>query len=153
MHDIGKTLDYKIEGSHAVISGDYADRFGESREICDTCMSHHNDLVLETPMSYVLKTADTLSGARPGARVNLEEGYQIRLNAIDDAVRSFRGIGKVAIMNGGREVHVEVNHKKVSESELSDLVGSIARKIEEDVAFPGQIKVLVSRKFEVSSVA
>jgi ribonucrease Y len=153
LHDIGKTLDYKIEGSHAVISGDYADRFGEARVVCDTCMSHHNDLVLETPMSYVLKTADTLSGARPGARVNLEEGYQIRLNAIDDAVRSFRGIGKVAIMNGGREVHVEVNHKKVSELELAGLVESIARKIEEDVAFPGQIKVLVSRKFEASSVA
>jgi ribonucrease Y len=153
MHDIGKTLDYKIEGSHAVISGDYADRYGESRLVCDTCMSHHNDLVLETPMSYVLKTADTLSGARPGARVNLEEGYQIRLSAIDEVVRSFKGIAKVAIMNGGREVHVEVNHKKISEFELENLTQSIARKIEVDVAFPGQIKVLVSRRFESTAVA
>lgn len=153
LHDIGKGIDYRIEGSHAVISGDYADRYGESKLICDTVMSHHNDLVLETPMSYVLKTADTLSGARPGARVNLEEGYQIRLSAIDQAVRSFKGIQKVAIMSGGREVHVDVIHSKVGENELKDLAEAIAKKIEEDVAFPGQIKVQISRKFEASAVA
>jgi ribonuclease Y len=153
LHDIGKTIDYRIEGSHAVISGDYADRFGETRLICDTLMSHHNDLVLETPLAYILKTADSLSGARPGARVNLEEDYQIRISAIDEIVRSFKGIAKVAIMNGGREVHVDVNHKKVNENELETLTNSIARKIEENVAFPGQIKVLVSRRFEAVSVA
>jgi ribonuclease Y len=153
LHDIGKGIDYRIDGSHAVISGDYADRFGESKLICDTVMSHHNDLVLETPLSYVLKSADTLSGARPGARVNLEEGYQIRLSAIEEVVRSFPGITKVAIMNGGREVHVDVNHKKVKEHELKEYTASIARKIEEDVAFPGQIRVLVSRRFESVAVA
>lgn len=153
LHDIGKGLDYRIEGSHAVISGDYADRYGESRIICDTVMSHHNDLVLETPLSYILKSADTLSGARPGARVNLEEGYQVRLSAIEEVVRSFPGITKVSIMNGGREVHVEVNHKRVKENELKDFTASIARKIEENVAFPGQIRVLVSRRFEAVAVA
>ncbi len=153
LHDIGKSIDYRIEGSHAVISGDYADRFGERRIICDTVMSHHNDLVLETPLAYVLKTADTLSGARPGARVNLEEGYQIRLSAIDQAVRSFPGIMKVAIMSGGREVHIEVHHKKIREEEIEGLTKAIARKIEEDVAFPGQIKVLVTRRFEATAVA
>lgn len=153
LHDIGKALDYRIEGSHAVISGDYADRFGERRMICDTVMSHHNDLVLETPMAYVLKTADTLSGARPGARVNLEEGYQIRLNAIDEVIRSFPGVTKSAIMNGGREVHVEVNHKRVKDADLQRLSTEIAKRIETDVAFPGQIKVLVTRRFEATSVA
>lgn len=153
LHDIGKAIDYRIEGSHAVISADYADRFGERRWICDTVMSHHNDLVLETPLAYVLKTADTLSGARPGARVNLEEGYQIRLSAIDDVVRSFPGILKSSIMNGGREVHIEVNHKRIQEEDLQSLSTAIAKKIEQDVAFPGQIKVLVSRRFEAVSVA
>ena len=153
LHDIGKGLDYRIEGSHAVISGDYADRFGESKLVCDTVMSHHNDLVLDTPMSYVLKSADTLSGARPGARVNLEEGYQIRLSAIEEVVKSFPGIVKMAIMNGGREVHIEVNHKKIRENSLQRFTADIARKIEEDVAFPGQIKVLVSRRFESVAVA
>lgn len=153
LHDIGKSIDYRIEGSHAVISGDYADRFGEKRMICDTVMSHHNDLLVETPLAYILRTADTLSGARPGARVNLEEGYQIRLSAIDQAVRSFHGITKVAIMSGGREVHIEVNHKRVREEEIENLTKAIARKIEEEVAFPGQIKILVSRRFEATAVA
>ncbi len=153
LHDIGKGIDYRIEGSHAVISGDYADRFGERRLICDTVMSHHNDLVLETPMSYVLKSADTLSGARPGARINLEEGYQERLSAMEEAIKSFPGIQKVAIMNGGREVHIGVNHKKIREEELQGFAAAIARKIEEEVAFPGQIKVLVTRRFEATAVA
>ena len=153
LHDIGKGIDYRIEGSHAVISGDYADRYGENQIICNTVMSHHNDLVMETPMSYILKTADTLSGARPGARVNLEEGYQIRLSAIDQVVRSFPGILKIAIMNGGREVHIDVNHNKVKENQLENFTSAIAKKIEEEVAYPGQIKVLVTRRFEASSVA
>jgi ribonuclease Y len=153
LHDIGKVLDYRIEGSHAVISGDYADRYGEGRLICDTVMSHHNDLVLETPLAHVLKTADTLSGARPGARVNLEEGYQDRLRDIDDVVRGFQGITKSAIMNGGREIHIEVNHKRVREDEIQNMTAAIARKLETDVAFPGQIKVLVTRRFESSTVA
>lgn len=153
LHDIGKSIDYRIEGSHAVISGDYADRFGETRLICDTVMSHHNDLVVETPLAYVLKSADTLSGARPGARVNLEEGYQTRLSAIEQSIRTFPGIVKVAIMNGAREVHIEVNHKKVRENEIDNLTKAIARKIEEEVAFPGQIKVLVTRRFEAVAVA
>jgi ribonuclease Y len=116
-------------------------------------MSHHNDLVLETPLAHVLKTADTLSGARPGARVNLEEGYQDRLRDIDDVIRSFQGITKSAIMNGGREIHIEVNHKRVKEEDIESLTTAIARKLEEDVAFPGQIKVMITRRFECSTVA
>ena len=153
LHDIGKAIDYRIEGSHAVISGDYADRYGEHRVICDTVMSHHNDLVIETPLSYVLRTADTLSGARPGARVNLEEGYQMRLSGIEACVRAFPGVVSLSIMNGAREVHVEVNHKRVHEQDLETLSQSIARKIEEEVAFPGEIKILVSRRFEATAVA
>ena len=153
LHDIGKVLDYKINTSHAIISADYADRYGEKRFICDTVMSHHADLVLETPLAYILQTADCLSGARPGARVNLEEGYQIRLSAIQEAVHSFPGIYDVAIMNGGREVHVQVINKKVPESELPGLAKKIARKIEEMVNYPGKIKVMVTRTFESVKVA
>ncbi len=153
LHDIGKALDYRIEGSHAVISGDYADRFGENRIICDTVMSHHNDLVIESPLAYVLKAADTLSGARPGARVNLEEGYQMRLSGIESCVRSFQGVMNIAIMNGAREVHVEVNHKKVRDKDLEAMSQGIAKKITENVAFPGEIKILVTRRFEATAVA
>lgn len=153
LHDIGKAIDYRIDGSHAVISGDYADRFGEKRYICDTVMSHHSDLVLETPLSFVLQAADTLSGARPGARVNLEEGYQVRLTAIHDVVKSFSGIQDLAVMNGGREVHIQVHNELISEQEVKSLTQAIARKIEQEVAYPGQIKILVTRTFESSAVA
>ena len=153
LHDIGKAIDYRIEGSHAVISGDYADRYGEKKIICDTVMSHHADLLVETPLAYTLIAADTLSGARPGARINLEEGYQIRLSAIAEVVKSFQGINDFAIMNGGREVHISVNYRKVDEKQAQNLAGKVARKIEEDVAYPGQIKVLVSRSFENVTVA
>jgi ribonuclease Y len=153
LHDIGKAIDYRIEGSHAVISGDYADRFGERRMICDTVMSHHSDLLVETPLAYVLRSADTLSGARPGARVNLEEGYQTRMSGIEHCVRSFPGIVSLSIMNGAREVHVEVSHKRVQENDMELLSQSIAKKIQEEVAFPGEIKILVSRRFEATAVA
>ncbi len=153
LHDIGKAIDYRIEGSHAVISGDYADRFGEKRYICDTVMSHHADLIVESPLAYVLRAADTLSGARPGARVNLEEGYQIRLDGILESIHSFQGIADVAIMNGGREVHIQVDNNKVREKDIPDLTRAIAKKIESNVSFPGQIKVLVSRTFESVTVA
>jgi ribonucrease Y len=153
LHDIGKAIDYKIEGSHAVISADYADRYGENRLVCDTVLSHHNDIVMETSLSYVLKAADTFSGARPGARVNLEEGYQNRLSGIDQAIRSFKGVTDVAIMNGAKEVHVEVNHKVVKDSDMESLVKSMADKVSDDVAFPGEIKILISRILEATSVA
>ena len=116
-------------------------------------MSHHNELIVETPLAFILKTADTLSGARPGARVNLEEGYQTRLMGINDAIKKFKGVMKIQIMNGGREVHVVVDHKKIVDQQLEELASSISKKITEEVAFPGQIKVLVSRKFEAAAVA
>lgn len=153
MHDIGKSIDYRIEGGHALISGDYADRYGEAQEITDTVMSHHDELVLDTPLSFVLKTADTLSGARPGARVNLEEGYQMRLSDLNDAVRSFHGVTKISIMNGAREIHVEVDPVKVKDQHLRELSQEIAKKIEETVAYPGQIKVLITRRYESTAVA
>ena len=153
LHDIGKGLDYKIEGSHALISADYADRYGESKMVCDVILAHHSDIVLETPEAYALITADTLSGARPGSRVNIEEGYQERLTALYDVVKSFPEVSKVEIMYGAREVHVEVNHKNVSEDSIENLMERIVKKIEEEVSYPGQIKVILTRRFEVSSVA
>lgn len=153
LHDIGKAIDYRIEGSHAVISGDYADRYGEERLICDAVMSHHNDLIVETPLAWVLKSADTLSGARPGARVNIEEDYQSRLYAIEDLITSFGGVSKVMIMNGAREIHVDVDQSKVKEAELADLSQRIAAKLSAELTFPGQIKIIISRRFEATLVA
>jgi ribonuclease Y len=155
LHDIGKALDYRIEGSHAVISADYAEKFGESREVIDTVLSHHDDKIVETPHAYILKAADALSGARPGARVEMEEGYQKRIEAIAAVVQSFEksGVASSVIMNAGREVHVFVDSRKVKEKDADPLALEIVRKLESDVEFPGQIRVTVVRRTEVTEVA
>ncbi len=155
LHDIGKALDYRIEGSHAVISGDYAEKYGETTEVIDTVLSHHDDKIVETPYAYVLKAADALSGARPGARVEMEEGYQKRIESIAAVVDSFEksGVNSTVIMNAGREVHVFVDSRKVKEKDTDPLALAIVKKLESDVEFPGQIRVTVVRRTEVTEVA
>lgn len=155
LHDIGKVLDYKIEGSHAVISGDYATRFGEAEIVVDTVLSHHDDKVVETPHAYILKAADAMSGARPGARVDMEEGFQKRIEGIAEVINSFQGQGVTgsAIMHAGREIHVFVDNRRIKEKDIDPLAQNICRKLESDVQFPGQIKVTVVRRIEISEVA
>lgn len=155
LHDIGKVLDYKIEGSHAVISGDYATRFGEAEVVVDTVLSHHDDKVVETPHAYILKAADAMSGARPGARVDMEEGFQKRIEGIADVINSFQaqGVTGSAIMHAGREVHVFVDNRRCKDKDIEPLAQNICRKLESDVQFPGQIKVTVVRRIEISEVA
>lgn len=155
LHDIGKALDYRIEGSHAVISGDFAQKCGEAEVVVDTVLSHHDDKVVETAHAYILKAADAMSGARPGARVDMEEGYQKRIEGIAEVVGSFRGNGVIdsLIMHAGREVHVFVDNRRVKERDIDPLAQSIARKLESDVQFPGQIRVTVVRRLEVTEVA
>lgn len=155
LHDIGKVLDYKIEGSHAVISGDYAVRFGEAENVVDTVLSHHDDKIVETPHAYILKAADAMSGARPGARVDMEEGFQKRIEGIAEVINSFQaqGVTGSAIMHAGREVHVFVDNRRIKEKDIDPLAQNICRKLETDVQFPGQIKVTVVRRIEISEVA
>lgn len=155
LHDIGKVLDYKIEGSHAVISGDYATRYGEEENVVDTVLAHHDDKSVETPYAYILKAADALSGARPGARVDMEEGYNRRIDGISGVVNSFADFGVVGsgIMYAGREVHVYVDNARVKYSDISDLAQNIANKLEAEVEYPGQIRVTVIRRTEVTEVA
>lgn len=155
LHDIGKVLDYKIEGSHAVISGDYAAKYHETTHVVDTVLAHHDDKIVETPHAFILKAADAMSGARPGARVDMEDGYNRRLDGISSVVQSFQdaGVTHSAIMHAGREVHVYVDTKKTPHTKLDDLARSIAEKLETDVEYPGQIRVTVIRRTEISAVA
>lgn len=155
LHDIGKVLDWKIEGSHAVISGDYATRYGEKEDVVDTVLAHHDDKMVETPHAYILKAADAMSGARPGARVDMEEGYQNRLASINEVVTSFSGRGVLGnvIMHAGREIHVFVDNRRVKQDSMEKLAQEICSKLQTDVQFPGQIRVTVVRRLEVSEVA
>lgn len=155
LHDIGKVLDYKIEGSHAVISGDYAAKYHEHESVVDTVLSHHDDKILETPHAFILKAADAMSGARPGARVDMEGGYNRRLDGISAVVQSFQdaGVTHSAIMHAGREVHVYVDTKKTPHTQIDTLAQDIAAKLESDVEYPGQIRVTVIRRMEITAVA
>jgi ribonuclease Y len=155
LHDIGKALDYKIEGSHAVISGDYATRYGEQEEVVDTILAHHDDKIVETPFAYILKAADAMSGARPGARVDMEEGYHRRIDGISGVINSFQnqGVTSSAIMHAGREVHIFVDNNVVKQKDIVGLAEGIAKKLESEVEFPGQIRVTVIRRTEITEVA
>ena len=155
LHDIGKVLDYKIEGSHAVISGDYATRYGESECVVDTVLAHHDDKIVETPHAYILKAADAMSGARPGARVDMEEGYNKRIDGISMIIQGFQeqGVVHYSIMHAGREIYIYVDNHRTKENELATLASSIARKLESEIEFPGQIKVTAIRRLEISEVA
>lgn len=155
LHDIGKALDYRLEGSHAVISGTYAEKFGEPSDVVDTVWAHHDDRIVETPAAFILKAADAMSGARPGARAEMEEGFQKRIEAIETVIRSFekRGVVNSAIMHAGREIHVFVDNRHVSEQDAGELARQIAGRLESDVEYPGQIRVTVVRRTEVTEVA
>jgi ribonuclease Y len=155
LHDIGKSIDYRIEKGHAVISGECAEQYGESQDIIDPVLAHHDDKIVETPYAYVLKAADAMSGARPGARVDMEEGYNRRIDGISVAVSSFKdeGVTGSAIMHAGREIHVYVNNQKIKESQIQPLAKKIVKKLEGEVEYPGQIKVTVIRRMEASEVA
>lgn len=155
MHDIGKVLDYKIQGSHAVISGDYAQKYEEHPDVVDNILAHHDDKIVETPLAYVIKAADALSGARPGARVDMEEGYTRRIDGISGVVSSFsdQGVTGSAIMSAGREIHVYVDSRKVKDKDILPMADAIAKKLEGEVEFPGQIRVTVIRRTEVTAAA
>ena len=152
LHDLGKSLDYRIEGSHAVISADYAARYGESDEVCNTVKSHHNDIILETPLADLLKSADALSSARPGARVDLEEGYTKRIDAIRNVFNKYPELINTSIMHAGREIRVFVDSRKINDNELSELSEKLSKQIESEIKYPGQVKLTVVRQMELSSV-
>ena len=155
LHDIGKALDYKIEGSHAVISGDYAIRYGEKEDVVDTVLAHHDDKIVETHLLYILKAADALSGSTSWSKRDMEEGYHRRIDGISGVVNSFQeqGVTGSAIMHAGREVHVFVDNNKVKQTDINGLAEGIAKNLKKKLNFPGQIRVTVIRRTEITEVA
>ncbi len=150
-HDLGKALDYRIEGSHAIISADFALEHGEEELVATTIRSHHNDIVLETPFADLLKSADALSSARPGARVDLEEGFTRRIDSIKSILNEYPDLISSSIMHAGREIRVYVDNKKIDDTKLSELSDKIAKQIEDEVRFPGQVRLTVVRQMEISA--
>lgn len=146
LHDIGKAVDHEVEGPHAVIGADLAKKHGESKEIVHAIMAHHEDVPPQTILANLVQAADSLSGARPGARKELLENYVKRLEELEGLATSFDGVSKAYAIQAGREIRVMVDADRVSDDDTHMLCKDIARKIEDNMTYPGQIRVTVIRE-------
>jgi len=151
LHDIGKTVDKSVEGPHALIGYEFTKKYNENAIVVNAVGSHHEDIEMEHPISALVQAADAISGARPGARREPLESYVKRLENLELLAKSFEGVAKTYAIQAGREVRVVVEHDKVDDILADKLAKDIAAKIENEMEFPGQIKVTVIR--EVRKIA
>jgi ribonuclease Y len=153
LHDIGKAIDHKVEGTHAAIGADYARRFGESARIVQAIATHHDDGRTNTLLGVLVQAADSLSAARPGARREMMESYVKRLEELESIANSFTGVDKCYAIQAGREIRILVENEKISDNDAVMLCRDVIKKIETDLTYPGQIKVTVIRETRVSDFA
>jgi ribonuclease Y len=146
LHDIGKAVDHEIEGSHAVIGADLARKYGESPQIVHALAAHHEDEKPESILAVLVQAADALSGARPGARREMLETYVKRLEDLERIGTSFKGVTSCFAIQAGREIRVLVSSDEVTDAQAHVLAKDVARKIEDEMTYPGQIKVNVIRE-------
>ncbi len=146
LHDIGKAVDHEVEGPHALIGADLAKKYNESKEILHAIAAHHEDQRPETALAVLVQAADSLSGARPGARKELLESYVKRLEDLENIASEFDGVSKAYAIQAGREIRVMVNSENVDDDQTYMPCKGITGKIEENLTYPGQIRVTVIRE-------
>ncbi|MDD2548077.1 MAG: ribonuclease Y [Candidatus Pacebacteria bacterium] len=153
LHDIGKALDYQVEGSHTDIGAKILEKFDIKEEIISAVKSHHEEYPYESIEAKIIQIADQISGARPGARKDTLENYLKRLGDLEDIALSFQGVEKVYALQGGREVRVFVKTDQINDYEAQKLAKNIASKIQDELRFPGEIKVNVIRETRIIEYA
>lgn len=153
LHDLGKAVDHEVEGSHAVIGADLARKYGESPKIVHAIAAHHEDEKPSTILAVLVQAADALSGARPGARREMMESYVKRLEDLERIATSFDGVQGSFAIQAGREIRVMVSSDKVSDEQSVLLARDIAKKIENEMTYPGMIKVNVIRETRTTEYA
>ncbi len=153
LHDIGKAVDHEMEGPHATIGADLAKRHGESPVIVHAIAAHHEDVPAEDVLAVLVQAADALSGARPGARKELLETYVKRLEDLERIACGFQGITKAYAIQAGRELRIIVESGSVTDADVVLLSRDVARKIESELTYPGQIKVTVIREIRAVDYA
>ena len=151
-HDIGKAVDHDMQGSHPELGYQIMKKFGFPEEICYQCIGHHEDKP-KTLEGVIVKAADAISGARPGARKDSLELYVKRLEELEAAATSFEGVDKVYAIQAGREIRVFVNPKTIDDLTAVKLARDIANKIEAELKHPGEIRVTVIRETRVIEYA
>ena len=153
LHDLGKAVDHEIEGSHVTIGVELARKYKESKEVIHAIHAHHNDVEPQTVIACLVQAADAISAARPGARRENLENYIKRLEKLEEVTSSFRGVEKSYAIQAGREVRIIVKPEVVSEDEMTLLARDIAKRIEDELEYPGQIKVHLLREVKVVEYA
>jgi ribonucrease Y len=151
LHDIGKVIEGELESPHAIVGMEWAQRYKEHPEVCNAIGAHHDEIEMTTPLAPLVQAADAISGARPGARREGLENYVQRLTALEELAGAFEGVQQVYAIQAGRELRVIVNHDLVSDTRAGAMADEISRRIEQELQYPGQIKVTVIR--EVRNVA
>jgi ribonuclease Y len=146
LHDIGKAIDHEVEGPHAIIGSNLAKKFGEAPKVVHSIAAHHEDIPPSSVYAYLVQAADALSGARPGARKEMLESYIKRLEDLEKIANSFKGVSNTYAIQAGRELRVIVESGIISDADSVMLSRDIAKKIEESLVFPGQIRVIVIRE-------
>lgn len=153
LHDIGKAVTHEVEGSHALIGAEIARRFGEDAAVVHGIEAHHNEVEPRTILAIIVQAADAVSAARPGARRETLESYVRRLERLESLALEFDGVERVFALQAGREVRVVVDPGSITDLEANDLARRIARKLEEDLQYPGTIQVTVIREFRATDFA
>ena len=153
LHDLGKAVDHEVEGSHVTIGVELARKYKESREVVHAIHAHHNDVDPQTVVACLVQAADAISAARPGARRENLENYIKRLEKLEEVTSSFQGVEKSFAIQAGREVRIIVKPEIISEDEMVLLAREIAKRIENELEYPGQIKVHLLREVKVVEYA
>ncbi|MBN1113985.1 MAG: ribonuclease Y [Oligoflexia bacterium] len=153
LHDIGKAVDHSMEGSHAQIGADIAKKYGESQEILHAIRAHHEEEKPETILAVLVQAADALSSARPGARREMLESYIKRVEDLEKISYSFSGVERAYAIQAGREIRVMVKSDQVNDEAAANLSRDIAKKIEDELSYPGQVRVTVIRETRAVGVA
>jgi ribonuclease Y len=146
LHDIGKAVDHEVEGPHATIGADLAKKYGESDQVVHAIAAHHEEIPPESVLAVLVQAADTLSGARPGARQEMLQSYVKRLEELEKIAQSFHGVNKSYAVQAGREIRIIVEGKIITDDQAFVVFKDIVKKIEKELTYPGQIKVVVIRE-------
>jgi ribonuclease Y len=153
LHDIGKAVDREVEGTHTELSVSLAKKYGEKEAVWQAIASHHRDIEFPSVEAVLVQSADTLSAARPGARRELLEAYVKRLEKLEEVANSHEGVAKAFALQAGREIRVIVESKKISDEKATLVAKDIARKIKDELDYPGHIKVTVIREMRAVEYA